>query len=117
MPDDKTTIRELIDHVWAFEQERDWEKFHTPKNLAMGVAVETGELMEHFLWTSPEESRMVRDDPEQLHQVGEEIADVLAYLLSLTHALGIDLSDTFYKKMQRNAEKYPADIYKGKYKL
>ncbi len=117
LTDSQSTLSDLMHLVRSFEEERDWEQFHTPKNLAMGVAVETGELLEHFLWTTPEESQQIKDDPEQLHQVGEEIADVFAYLLSLSNCLGIDLSDTFYRKMQRNMEKYPADKYRGKYKL
>ena len=117
MADDRTTIQELIDRVVRFERDRDWEQFHSPKNLTMGMAIETGELMEHFLWIDGAESRQVKDDAEQLRRVEEEMADVLNYLLLLAHTLDIDLSDAFIEKMRRNDEKYPADKYRGKYKL
>lgn len=117
MADAQTTIKELLDAVAAFEAERDWKKFHSPKNLAMGIAIETGELMEHFQWLSEQESRRVAADPEQMAQIREEIADVFCYLLGLAQALNIDLSDAFYEKMKRNEKKYPADQYRGRYKL
>ena len=117
MADAKTTIEELITAVTAFEEERDWEKFHSPKNLAMGIAIETGELLEHFQWISEDESRNVVNDPEQMAQVREEIADVFCYVLGLAQSLDIDLSDAFHDKMKRNAEKYPVDRFRGKYKL
>ena len=117
MSDAKTTIQELIDCVSAFEAARDWRKFHSPKNLAIGLAVETGELLEHFQWISEEESRAAAGDPDQRRQVGEEVADVFCYLLNLAEVMGIDLSEAFYEKMKANEMKYPADQYRGKYKL
>ena len=117
MADGQVTIKQLIEKVVAFEKERDWEKFHSPKNLAMGIAVETGELLEHFLWVSEDQSREVAGDSEQMAEIRAELADVLCYLLMLSHTLDVDLSDAFYQKMKRNAEKYPADKYRGKYKL
>lgn len=117
MSDAKTTIKELIEVVAEFEAERDWRQFHSPKNLAMGLAIETGELLEHFQWISEEESQAVADDPEQMQQVREEAADVLCYLLNLALVMGIDLSEAFFDKMKQNEIKYPADQYRGKYKL
>jgi NTP pyrophosphatase (non-canonical NTP hydrolase) len=117
MADAKTTIKDLIECVAGFEAERDWRKFHTPKNLAMGLAIETGELLEHFQWVSGEESQAVADDPEQMQQVREEVADVFCYLLNLALVMGIDLSEAFYDKMKQNGIKYPAAQYRGKYKL
>ena len=117
MADSQTTIQDLLDFVSRFEAERDWAQFHAPKNLAMGLAIETAELMEHFLWTTTEESRQVQAEPERLRQVKDEMADILAYLLMLAHTLGVDLSDAFYAKMAQTAQKYPVDKYKGKYKL
>ena len=116
MPDNKTTIAEMIREVAKFQTQRDWAQFHSPKNLAMGTAIEAAELMEHFQWISEQQSREVADDPEQLQLVREEISDVLAYLLNLAYVLDIDLSDAFFAKMKRNAEKYPADKYRGRYK-
>ena len=117
MADGKTTIQELIDCVADFEKQRDWEQFHAPKNLAMGLAIEVGELMEHFLWLSEAESRDVAEDDKKLEQVKDEMADVFNYLLMLTHALGVDLSEAFYAKIKQNDKKYPADLYRGKYEL
>ncbi|MFC1783992.1 nucleotide pyrophosphohydrolase [Planctomycetota bacterium] len=117
MTDAKTTIKELIEWVAAFEAERDWRQFHSPKNLAMGLAIETGELLEHFQWISEDDSRAVTDDPKQMQQVREEVADVLCYLLNLALVMGIDLSEAFFDKMKQNEIKYPADQYRGKYKL
>ena len=117
MADGKTTIQELIDCVADFEKQRDWEQFHSPKNLAMGLAIEVGELMEHFLWIGEAESREVAGNSKKLEQVKEEMADVFNYLLMLTHTLGVDLSEAFYEKIKQNNKKYPADLYRGKYKL
>ena len=117
MADAQTTIKELLDAVVAFETERDWEEFHSPKNLAMGIAIETGELMEHFQWITEQESRRVAADPEQMTLIREEIADVFCYVLGLAQSLNIDLSDAFYQKMKQNEKKYPADQYRGKFKL
>jgi dCTP diphosphatase len=116
MADDKTTIRELIDAVKAFETQRDWRRFHSPKNLSMGIAIETGELMEHFQWLGAEESKRAGDDPGTLAAVREEMADVLCYLLNLADVMGVDLSDAFYEKMKKNEKKYPTDRFYGRYK-
>ena len=117
MADSKTTIQELIDCSADFEKQRNWEQFHSPKNLAMGLAIEAGELMEHFLWLSEAESRDVAEDDKKLKQVKDEMADVLNYLLMLSHTLGVDLSEAFYEKIKHNDKKYPADLYRGKYEL
>ena len=117
MSDGTTTIQELIDVVAAFEEERDWRQFHSPKNLAMGVAIETGELLELFQWISEAESQAVTEDAEEMQKVREEVADVFCYLLNLAYVMDIDLSEAFYEKMKVNAKKYPADKYRGKYKL
>ena len=117
MPDDKTTIKELIDTVARFENERDWRQFHSPKNLSMGLAIETAELMEHFLWLSPEQAAQVTHDPDQIRAIRHELADVFSYLLNLALVLDVDLSDAFHEKLAHTARKYPADKFRGKYKL
>ena len=117
MADDNTTIRELIDTVAAFSDERDWARFHSPKNLAMGVAIEAGELLEEFQWIDQQQSHDVVNDQEQLARVRDEIADVFCYLLNLAQVLKIDLSDAFYEKMKKNGEKYPAEKYRGRFRL
>jgi len=95
--------------------ERDWEKFHSPKNLSMGLAVEAAELMEHFLWIDGEASRQIVDDKVRLSEAADEIADVAVYVMNLANALGIDLSEAILAKIAKNAAKYPADEYRGRY--
>lgn len=115
MPDAVTTLAELKEAVRRFAAERQWERFHTPKNLAMGLAVETAELMEHFLWLDGEESRQVAADPAKLQAVAEELADVANYVLNLSLVLGIDLSEAIVAKIAKNALKYPAEQYRGRW--
>ena len=117
MRDEITTIKQMKERMDKFVAERDWHQYHSPKNLAMGIAIETGELLEHFQWIDQAESRRVVDDTEHMALVREEIADVFSYILALAGSLDIDLSSAFEEKMVRNAEKYPTDLYRGKYKL
>ncbi len=113
--DATTTVGDLREMVNQFVSERQWEKFHSPKNISMALAVEAAELMEHFQWCSIEESRATSSDPKSLAAVGEELADVLCYGLALANTLGIDVSDTMRKKMEKNREKYPVDKFLGKF--
>jgi NTP pyrophosphatase (non-canonical NTP hydrolase) len=115
MPDSTTTVAELKKLVDDFVGARDWHQFHSPKNLAMSLAIEAAELMEHFQWISTDRSRTVADDPEQLAAVGEELADVLCYALAMSNEL--DLSTTIREKMVKNGQKYPADEFRGRYGL
>jgi dCTP diphosphatase len=114
MPDTTTTLETLKAAVRQFAAEREWEPFHSPKNLSMGLACEAAELMEHFLWCDAEASRKVAADRDQLAQVADEMADVACYLLNLSITLGIDLSDAIIAKIAKNAVKYPADKYRGR---
>ncbi len=100
----------LRDAVRQFNNERHWEPFHSPKNLAMGLACEAAEIMEHFLWLDCGPSRDVVRDPVKLAAVAEEVADVAVHLMNLTNALGLDLSDAIAAKMIKNAIKYPANV-------
>ena len=102
MTDRETKIADLRELVRQFVEERDWQQFHSPKNLAMSLAIEAAELMEHFQWLSPEESRTVRDQPQKLAEVGEELADVLCYVLAMANELNLDLSTTLRQKMEHN---------------
>jgi len=116
MADPETTVKEMLDVIRHFRQERDWAKYHTPKNLAMGIAIEAAELMEHFQWLTAEESLQVVHDEKQLQLIREETADVLAYVLNIADVLGFDLSEAFFEKMKKNALKYPAEAFRGKFK-
>ncbi len=105
-------LDELALLIRAFAEERDWDQFHTPKNLAMGVAIEAAELMEEFHWLTPEQS--VRLPPEALAAARHEMADVLIYLVLLADKLGVDLIAAAAEKIAINAGKYPADSVRGK---
>jgi NTP pyrophosphatase (non-canonical NTP hydrolase) len=115
MADQVTTVQTLRDLYGRFVNDRDWEQFHSPKNLVMSLAVETAELMEHFLWIDNEESRTVASEPATRQAVAEEIADVAGHVFCLCNSLGIDLSDAVTAKMQKNVVKYPADQYRGRH--
>ena len=101
----KTALRE-------FANERDWEQFHTPKNLSMSIAIEAAELMEHFQWLTVEQSEQL--DPDALREIGEELADIVLYSLSMANHLQIDLAETVLAKMAKNERKYPKEQVRGK---
>ncbi len=101
------SLNNLTLAIRRFADERDWQQFHSPKNLAMALIVETGELVEHFQWLTEKQSR--RLDDEQHGAVAHEMADVLIYLVRLADQLDIDLLQATGEKMAINAEKYPAD--------
>ena len=91
----------------AFADARGWGEYHTPKNLAMALGGETGELLAEFQWLTPEESAAVMDDPDAAFRVREEMADVFAYLLQLADALDVDLAQALLDKMERNEIRFP----------
>ncbi len=105
----------LIKKIKKFRQERDWDQYHSPKNLVMALSVEVAELVEHFQWLTQEESRNLADD--KLDQVRDEIGDVLIYLANLSEKLGIDPVQAAYDKIEKNQIKYPAEIVKGKHSI
>ncbi|MCI0491991.1 MAG: nucleotide pyrophosphohydrolase [Planctomycetes bacterium] len=113
--DEITTVNALRRLVADFVAERDWSQFHSPKNVSMALAIEAAELMEHFQWISTEASRQLAHEPEKLAAIGEEIADVVGYSLALANELGIDLSSAIQAKMIKNARKYPADKFRGRF--
>ncbi len=115
MPNDNvTTIAELKSRILAFARERDWEQFHAPKNLSMALAAEAGELMEHFLWVTPDASRSIAHDAAKRPGISEELADVVIYALEFANATGIDLSAAIDAKMAANAKKYPVEKSRGR---
>lgn len=101
----------LRDAIRDFAQARDWEQFHTPKNLVMALSVETAELMEHFQWLTGEQSRQLGSQTKA--EVAQEIADVLIYLTRLADVLGIDPLQAAFDKIQINAQKYPVEKSRG----
>ena len=101
----------LINELRRFAGERDWDQFHSPKNLAMALGSEVGELMEHFQWLTEQESSDL--SPEQMAKVREEIADIQIYLARLADRLGIDPIEAAHEKVAENEKKYPVDKAKG----
>ncbi|MCL7488155.1 MAG: nucleotide pyrophosphohydrolase [Desulfobulbaceae bacterium] len=106
------TLTELAEALQQFADERDWEQFHSPKNLVMALGVEVAELTEHFQWLSQQQS--MRLSPEKQQAVGQELADVLIYLVRLAHRLNIDLLTEAEKKIALNAQKYPVEQSRGR---
>ncbi|MFI0795892.1 nucleotide pyrophosphohydrolase [Micromonospora rubida] len=104
---------ELTARVRAFAEERDWQQFHTPKNLAMALAGEVGELLAEFQWLTPEQAATVMDDPEAGARVKAEIGDVTIYLTRLADVLGIDLSEAALTKLDEVATRYPTVEARG----
>jgi NTP pyrophosphatase (non-canonical NTP hydrolase) len=117
MADAVTTVAELKDAIRQFAAEREWEPFHSPKNLSMSLAVEAAELMEHFLWVDSEASRRLVEDPVKRAEVADEVADVACLLLNFSNTLGLDLSEAIRNKMGKNALKYPVEKYRGRFQL
>lgn len=109
-------INDLQKKIQQFATERDWQQFHTPKNIAMALTVEAAELLELFQWLTPEESLSMQDDPKWKERVGEEMSDVLLYLFRMADHLNINLPAAIENKMEKNAKKYPADLVRGKSK-
>jgi NTP pyrophosphatase (non-canonical NTP hydrolase) len=106
-----TELQDLRERLRAFADERDWGQFHSPKNLAMALAAEAGELLEIFQWLTEGQSRGLT--PAAQAQASEEIADVLLYLIRLSDELGIDPIDAARRKLLANAGKYPVDKARG----
>ena len=112
--DSATTLAEIKTKVLAFAREREWEQFHSPKNLSMALAAEAGELMEHFLWSTPEQSIAVARDPAKRGRIADELADVVIYAVEFANATGLDLAAAIEAKMAANAQKYPVEKAKGR---
>ena len=101
----------LRDRPKAFAEERDWEQFHSPKNLAMALIVEAAELLEHFQWLSPEQSESLPEDKRR--EVELEMADIFIYLVRMCERLDVDLLQVVEDKIKINTEKYPAEKVRG----
>jgi NTP pyrophosphatase (non-canonical NTP hydrolase) len=114
LTDSTTTVAELKTRVLAFVRERDWEQFHSPKNLSMALAAEAGELMEHFLWATPEASKALVQDAAKRQKIADELADVVVYALEFANATGLDVAASIEAKMIANAKKYPVEKAKGR---
>ena len=114
LTDSATTIADLKARVLAFVRERDWEQFHTPKNLSMALAAESGELMEHFLWATADQSRALANEPARRAKIADELADVVIYALEFANMTGLDVAGAIEAKMAANAKKYPVEKARGR---
>ena len=115
MDDATTPLSQLKQTMADFVGRRKWDKYHRPKNLAMSLAIEAGELMEHFQWLDHDQADAMLSESDAKAAVADEMADVLAYLLSLANALDVDLAAAFEDKMARNERKYPPESVLGHY--
>jgi dCTP diphosphatase len=112
--DDTTTIGELRTAVAQFVSARDWDQFHTPKNLAISIAIEAAEIMEHFQWSSLEQAAALVTDDDARAEVADELADVLIYCLSFANAAQIDIAAAIRAKLDRNEGRFPVDKVNGR---
>jgi dCTP diphosphatase len=111
---ERSRLEALMDDLRAFVRERDWEQFHDPKNLAMLLASEVGELLAEYRWISSEDADAYTGDVEARARVEAELADVAISLLLLVDRLGLDLVDLVRRKVEANTKKYPADLVRGR---
>lgn len=107
-------VSDLQKRIQKFVDERDWDQFHNPKDLSISLALEAAEVLEHFQWKTPEE--MADHVSSRKDEVGEELADVLYWVLLLAKNIDVDLMEIFEQKMQKNEAKYPVDKAKGSHK-
>jgi NTP pyrophosphatase (non-canonical NTP hydrolase) len=105
------SLESLRDRLRDFASERDWDQYHTPKNLSMALIAEAAELVEHFQWVDGDKSHLLEDKTRQ--SVEEELADILIYLVRISDKLGVDLYDAVERKIEINGKKYPADKVRG----
>ncbi len=113
--DRETTILQLRARVQKFVDDRDWHKYHKPKNLAMSIAIEASELMELFQWVEESETDTITGKREKLSRMEEELADIMVYCLSLANVVNIDISRAIMNKIDKNERKYPPEQFKGTY--
>jgi dCTP diphosphatase len=112
--DDHITLTNLRRRVAEFNAARDWEQFHTPKDVSAAIAIEAAELMEHFLWLTDEQAAAALQNEKKRAAVVDEMADVLLYTLVLANALDVDVSAAVLSKLERNEERFPAEEWRGR---
>ncbi len=113
MADHDITLANLRRRVAEFAAARDWEQFHTPKNLSMSIAIEAAELMEHFQWLTQEQAAATMQDETKRAAVADELADVLIYALDLADTLDVDVSTAIMSKLERNERRFPVGEWRG----
>jgi NTP pyrophosphatase (non-canonical NTP hydrolase) len=110
---DFDSLREKVRH---FVRERDWEKYHNPKDIAISIAVEAGELLEIFQWMQPDEVAKIKENGQSMERIKEELADVINHCISLADNLDLDIPTLVIEKLKKVEKKYPKDKYKGVWK-
>ena len=109
------TLQGLKKRVAGFVKERDWEQFHSPKNLSMSLSIEAAELMEHFQWSNTvEDAIKILNDKYKRPEIEDELADITIYLIDFCNLYGVDIERAVLAKLKKNAKKYPAKLVKGK---
>ena len=111
--DENTRINDLKLLVQQFVSEREWEKYHSPKNIAISITLEAAELLEHFQWSPPAPEEI---NEQKKQEISDELADVLAYAFSLANKLDIDIATAMTEKMKKNRLKYPTEDFQGNWK-
>jgi len=111
--DNTTTFEELKLKVKNFSEDRDWDQFHSPKELAIGAITESAELLEFFRFKSDEEMKFILEDPRKRSEIGEELADIMFFLLRFSQMYGFDLSSEIAKKIDKNEHRLPVEKSKG----
>ena len=115
MGEEILNIKKIKEDIEKFAIERDWSQFHTPKNLAAALSVESSELLEIFQWFSEKDCQQLIEEknPKVISKIEEEISDILAYTIRLAGVLDINVPEALERKLKKNAEKYPADLVRG----
>ncbi len=118
MDDEHTRIKQLRDEVRGFVDERDWNRYHHPKELAISISIEASELLEIFQWDDKADVDDIKNDDETMNRIREEVADVMMYILCLSNQLNLDLSEGVLRKLEKNRAKYDKNVVleKGAYR-
>lgn len=111
--DNKATVNELKEEVQMFCEERDWDQFHNPKDLAIGVSTEAGELLDIFRFKTAAQMKELFENSKSKEHIEEEVADILFFLLRFAQMNHLDLSECIHNKIQKNSKKYPVETAKG----
>lgn len=113
MPE-RITLQEIKEKISQFIRKREWEQYHSPKNISMSIAIEAAELMEHFQWLSPEESRKLLGNAARRAEIEDELADIAIYVLDFCNLFSIEIEKIILRKLGKTAKKYPVRLVKGK---
>lgn len=114
MKKSEITLQEIKARIRQFIKERDWEQYHSPKNLSMSIAIESAELMEHFQWLTIEQSKKFLKNRNKREEIEDELADIAIFVLDFCNMFNIDIEKSIVKKLEKTAKKYPVHLVKGK---